>query len=158
MFQSILVERSVPGDANTPEGRTVRSVTINLAESPLGWLKARGLVTDRQFIAGEQLRRDYDAACLAPRLTMRWDAPPIDGQRRGAPDPAAATHRQIAAKAQFDGAIAHAGTGLSDILWRIICAGEAMPVAEKALGWPARAGRLVLTLALDRVADYYKIK
>lgn len=29
--------------------------------------------------------------------------------------------------------------------------------SETALGWPARAGKLVLTLALNRVADYYRI-
>ena len=44
---------------------------------------------------------------------------------------------------------------MKDIAWRVICAGEALPSSEKALGWPARAGRLVLTLALDRLADYY---
>jgi Domain of unknown function (DUF6456) len=32
-----------------------------------------------------------------------------------------------------------------------------VPVAEKNLGWPSRSGRLVLALALDRVADYYRI-
>jgi hypothetical protein len=42
-------------------------------------------------------------------------------------------------------------------LWRVVCSGEGMREAETALGWPARAGRLVLTLALDRVADYYRI-
>jgi Domain of unknown function (DUF6456) len=39
----------------------------------------------------------------------------------------------------------------------VVCAGEAIPAAEQALGWPSRAGRLVLTLALDRVADYYRL-
>jgi hypothetical protein len=29
--------------------------------------------------------------------------------------------------------------------------------AESALGWPARAGKLVLGIALDRIADYYRI-
>ena len=29
---------------------------------------------------------------------------------------------------------------------------------KRALGWPARAGKLVLSLALDRVADYYRIR
>jgi hypothetical protein len=38
-----------------------RRVTVNLAESPLGWLRARGLVDARQFDAGEALRRDHDA-------------------------------------------------------------------------------------------------
>jgi hypothetical protein len=30
-------------------------------------------------------------------------------------------------------------------------------LAESPLGWPARAGRLVLTLALDRLADHYRL-
>ena len=33
-----------------------------------------------------------------------------------------------------------------------------LPVAEKALQWPARSGKLVLKLALDRVADFYRIR
>jgi hypothetical protein len=32
-----------------------------------------------------------------------------------------------------------------------------MGQAETALGWPARAGKLVLGLALDRVADFYRL-
>ena len=50
-----------------------------------------------------------------------------------------------------------AGPGLADILWRVVCSGEGMREAETALGWPARAGKLVLTFALDRVADYYRV-
>ena len=65
---------------------------------------------------------------------------------------------QIDARHRFDAAIASAGKGLADILWRIVCAGEGMREAESALGWPARAGKVVLTLALDRIADYYRIR
>ena len=65
---------------------------------------------------------------------------------------------QIDAKRRFEHAIESAGPGLSDILWRVVCAGEGMREAESALGWPARAGKLVLTFALDRVADYYRIR
>jgi len=54
--------------------------------------------------------------------------------------------------------VAEAGPGLGDILWRVVCAGEGMRDAETALGWPARAGKLVLSLALDRVAAYYRIR
>ncbi|WP_255266854.1 DUF6456 domain-containing protein, partial [Sphingomonas adhaesiva] len=40
---------------------------------------------------------------------------------------------------------------------RVVCAGEGLPASERALGWPTRSGRLVLTLALDRVADHYRL-
>lgn len=127
-----------------------RSVAVNVAESPLGWLRARGLVDARQFEAGERLRGDYERASLAPSVTMRWQAR-VDGGGGGA-DPATA---QLAAKRRFDAATAALGHGLADIAWRVICAGEALPAAEKGLGWPTRSGRLVLTLALDRLADHY---
>jgi hypothetical protein len=156
-MQPIFAERSLSRAGLGPASRRARSVTVNLAESPLGWLKARELVSDRQFAAGELLRSDYERALLGARVTMAWDAPPHGSKRRVAGDTGVSTYAQIAAKQRFDGAIAHAGPGLSDILWRVICACEAMPSAEKALGWPARAGRLVLTLALDRVADWYRI-
>ena len=132
-----------------------RTVTVNLAESPLGWLFARGHLTRRQFDAGEQLRRDYERAQLAPGVTMRWDGAPAARGNNAAADPRAA---RIDAQRRFDAAVAGAGQGLSDILWRIVCAGEGMRDAETALGWPARAGKVVLCLALDRVADFYRIR
>ncbi|QYJ08289.1 DUF6456 domain-containing protein [Qipengyuania flava] len=133
-----------------------RSVTVNLAESPLTWLHARGHLTDRQFDAGERLRADYERANMAPSITMRWDPVRVDGGG-GRDHGLTASERQIAAKARFDGAMAEAGPGLSDILWRVACAGEGLPAAEKALEWPVRSGKLVLKLALDRVAGFYRI-
>lgn len=141
-----LVERRLAG------GR--RSVTVNLAESPVGWLLARGLVDARQHEAGEQLRRDYEIAALGPRVTMNWSGAPIGSGDAETLDP---TLAQIAAKRRFDCALAALGGGLNDVAWRVICAGEGLPAAEKGLGWPARSGRLVLTLALDRLVDHYRL-
>jgi hypothetical protein len=153
-----LVERELTEEGPLRGGAarpTRRSVTVNLAESPLSWLHARGHLTDRQFDAGERLRADYERAQLAPSVTMRWDPVRVDN---GSSDhDLTASERQIAAKARFDGAMAEAGSGLSDILWRVACAGEGLPAAEKALQWPVRSGKLVLKLALDRVADFYRI-
>jgi len=42
-----------------------------------------------------------------------------------------ATERQIAAKDRFDGALREVGSGLQDILWRVVCAGEGLPDADK---------------------------
>lgn len=138
--------------------RSGRSVTVNLAESPLGWLFARKLVSQRQFDAGERLRADWEMAQLAPRVTMSWDAAPVARGRGGSATECDLSGAQIDARRRFDSAIASAGPGLADILWRVVCAGEGMRDAETALGWPARAGKLVLTFALDRVADFYRVR
>ena len=154
------VERSIEGGvspATNVDGVQARSVTVNLAESPLGWLFVRGLISQRQFDAGERLRSDWERAELSPRVTMSWDAAPVARGRGGSADGADLSGAQIDAKRRFDDAVELAGPGLSDILWRVVCAGEGMRDAETALGWPARAGKLVLALALDRVATYYRL-
>lgn len=155
----LLAERSLDGaERRAGSGkRPARSVTVNLAESPLGWLFSRGLVSSRQFEAGERLRNDWERAQLAPRVTMTWDAAPIARGRGGDAPGVDLNGAQIDAKRRFDAAVAEAGPGLADILWRVVCAGEGMREAESALGWPARAGKLVLSFALERVADYYRI-
>jgi len=156
----LLSERPAPRDGQERGKKAAsppRTVRVNGAESPLGWLKARGLVTKRQFDAGEQLRADWERALLAPSVTMRWDVSPPARDARGSPPGRDPTTVQIDARRRFDEAVAAVGLGLSDILWRIVCAGEGMREAEQALGWPARAGRLVLTLALDRLADHYRL-
>ena len=144
-----VVERELQREGVARGGR---SVTVNRAESPLTWLRSRGLIDARHYAAGERLRAAYETASIAPSVTMRW-TPRVDGGRRDGLDP---TSAQIAAKRRFDAAIAAAGPGLADILWRVVCAGEGLPAAERALSWPARAGRVVLTLALDRLAMHYE--
>ena len=153
-----LVERELtsegPVRAGDAKGKR-RTVTVNLGESPIAWLHSRGHLEDRLFDAGEALRGDYEYAQLSPSVTMRWD--PVRARSTGHAG-LNATERQVAAKARFDAAMAAAGKGLEDVLWRVVCAGEGLPQAEKALGWPARSGKLVLKLALERVADFYRIR
>lgn len=151
-----LVERELTEEGprrRAGAARPRRSVTVNLAESPLSWLHARGHLDDRLFAAGERLRADYERAQLAPPVTMRWDVVRVKGGG-GRLNP---TERQLAARERFHGALAGAGNGLADILWRVVCAGDGLPAAEKALVWPARSGKLVLRFALERVADFYRI-
>ncbi|NVD44339.1 DUF6456 domain-containing protein [Qipengyuania atrilutea] len=144
-----------PRRASRSRNRRGRSATVNLAESPISWLHARGHIDDRLFAAGEQLRADYERSQLSANVTMRWIPLRISGQNadRGL-NP---SERQVAARQRFDGAVAHAGRGMADILWRVVCAGESLSAAEKGLSWPSRSGKLVLKLALDRVADFYRI-
>ena len=159
----LLEERAIELDVTSADrprrdgARPRRSVTVNATESPLGWLFVRGLLTRRQFDAGERLRADWERAQLSPRTTMSWDAAPMAGGRSGSAGASDLSAIQIDAKRRFHAAVDAAGPGLADILWRVVCAGEGMRDAEGALGWPARAGKLVLTFALDRVAAYYRL-
>lgn len=154
----LLRERVIETDGSRPAKRgAIRSFTVNVTESPLGWLFSRGLVSQRQFDAGERLRADWDRAQLAPRVTMLWDSAPVSGGRAGLASRPDLTGAQIDARRRFDQAIDSAGPGLADILWRVVCSGDGMREAETALGWPARAGKLVLTFALDRIAAFYRI-
>lgn len=156
-MQRKLVERELTSEGPRGQGgarRSRRSVTVNLAESPLGWLHAHGHLDDRLFAAGERLRSDYERAQLAPSTTMRWD--PVRAKTTGEQE-LTAGERQMAARGRFNAALAAAGKGLEDILWRVVCAGETIAMAEKALQWPSRSGKLVLKLALDRVAGFYRI-
>lgn len=131
-------------------------VAVNLTESPIGWLARRGLLSAVQVAAAERLRGDHARAGLGARVTMRWDPEPAarsDSARGGA-------HAQslgaIDARRRFDAALKAVGPGLSDILWRVACEGEGLSEAEKGMGWPVRAGKLVLGLALDRLAVFYE--
>ena len=131
-------------------------VAVNLTESPVGWLARRGMLTPVQVAAAERLRGDHARAGLGARVTMRWDPSPggrSDGWRDGA-------HAQslgaMDAKRRFDSALEAVGPGLSDILWRVACEGEGLADAERGLGWPVRAGKLVLGLALGRLVAHYE--
>ena len=157
MTQRRLATRTHPDDGLDPDKvglQTMRRVTVNIAESPIAWLAARGMLTAGQLAAGERLRADYERAGLSARVTMRWDvAPPA--KSRGGGRALDASLARIDAHRRFHAAIDQVGPGLADICWRVVCAGEGIGGAEKALGWPSRSGKLVLGLALDRLARFY---
>ena len=95
-------DRVDPGKAGP---QVMRHVTVNVAESPLAWLAARGMVSDAHYRAGERLRTDYERAGLAGRVTMRWDAAP-PSKSRGL----AGAHRR-ASTLPCRGGACRAGTG-----------------------------------------------
>ena len=128
-------------------------VAVNEAESPLAWLKARGGITDAQFEAGEKLRRDYTLARLEPRLGVDLAAPKVQG--RGRDDPALMPDTVLAAKQRFARAMKAVGPGLSDLLFDVCCALKSVAGIETQNGWPRRSAKIVLGLALDRLADHY---
>src|SRR5436190_646145 len=100
----MLAERVLPqGEARKATRRPGRNVTVNLAESPLGWLRARSLISARQLDAGEKLRADWEQAGYGPKVTMEWGQPARDKASRRAPPPLHPTVRQTAARRRVRG-------------------------------------------------------
>lgn len=143
-------------------GREEALQTVNEAETPLGWLRrrkgadGRPLIGDREFEAGERLRRDFTLAQLTPRVTVDWSAVAVSGRR--AHDPAEIADIALAARERVGRAVAATGPYLSDILLSVCCHLEGLEAAERGFGWPKRSAKLVLQIALDRLAAHYGMK
>lgn len=134
-----------------------RLAEVNDAESPLAWLKSHGVIDVVQFEAGERLRRDFTLAQLAPRMGVDLSAPTVLGKRGGAPG-TPLTETILAAKQRFNRAMKAVGPALSDLLFDVCCHLIGLEDAERGFGWPQRAGKIVLVIALDRLALHYGLK
>jgi hypothetical protein len=149
----VLAQRCIDG----PTGPA--AVTVDEAESPLGWLArrkgrdGRALIAPVQLQAGERLRADFTRAQLMPRITANWSAPVADG-RRGESF-AGFSDSVIDARRRVRLALDAVGPEFSGLLMDVCCFLKALPDVERERGWPARSGKVVLQLGLDRLARHY---
>jgi hypothetical protein len=141
-----------------PDGEgTVRR---NLGESPIAWLARRRdadgqpWLTSVEALAGERLREEFESLGLQGRMTMRWEATPrVSGGRPGL----APAERDHATRERIARALSVVGPGLREILERVCLMGSALEAAERSLKLPRRAGKTVLKLALQRLAQHYRM-
>lgn len=136
-------------------------VAVDLTESPLAWLATRKgkdgspLVSPVQVMAGERLRLDFTRAGLMPRVTTDWS---LSGRTGGAGQgPEALTDMIIASKRRVQAALAAVGPELSGVLLDVCCFLKGLESVEQERGWPARTGKVVLGLGLDRLAAHYRL-
>jgi len=138
------------------------SVTIDESESPLAWLarrrgsNGRAMIEPHQFQAGERLRLDFTRANLMPRTTSNW-ASPIASDRRGAGSnrAGASTETMIAARQRVRQALDAVGPEFAGLLIDVCCFLKGLEDIESERVWPARSAKVVLQLALDRLARHY---
>ena len=129
------------------------AVKVTIGDSPLARLKHRGLVNATQFAAGEKLRRDFTLAQLTPRMGVNWEAPVVSGGRGAGSD--SISEIALAARQRLNKALAAVGPELSDLLFDVCCHLQVLDACETARGWARRSARVVLTIALDRLAGHY---
>lgn len=152
-------ERTVMASDGSGEQR----LRFNLAESPLSVLGRKRDKDGQAYLAaelieaGERLREDFELAQMGPRVTQNWErflTAGGRGQFTGAGEGASGPQD---ARVRVAKALEALGPGLSDIVFRICCFLEGLETAEKRLGWSARSGKVVLKIALERLAAHYGI-
>lgn len=139
----------------TETGRA--EVTVDELESPLAWLArrrgrdGRPLIEPHQLQAGERLRLDFTVADLMPRTTTNWSSPMSSGGG-AAGDP---TEAMTEARRRVHKALDAVGPEMSGLLLDVCCFLKGLEDSERARQWPARSAKIVLQLALDRLARHY---
>lgn len=139
----------------------VTQVVVNDSESPLGWLArrkgrdGRAMIGPDQFIAGERLRADFTRAHLTPRVTSSWTG---IGRTRGAGGGFEMTDLIVASRQRVRLALDACGPEFSGLLLDVCCFLRGLEDIERERGWPSRSAKVVLQLALDRLARHYGLR
>ncbi len=127
---------------------------VDLKESPLGWLARRGAIAPEQLEAGERLRADFTRGQMMPSLSASW-APVRAGGGGAGGIGRDLTDAALEARLRVERALAAVGPELSGILIDVCCFLKGLETAERERSWPARSGKIVLGLALTRLATVY---
>ena len=144
-------EKALPGEDD---------ILVDAAESPLAWLRRRRAASGESFIpghgfeAGERLRAEFTRGNMMPKVTASWDRTATSGRHRAAPSP---VHAELvmAARERVRAALRAVGPELSGVLVDVCCFLKGLEQVERERRWPARSGKVVLALALERLAAHY---
>jgi hypothetical protein len=141
-----------------------QAATMAETESPLRWLANRKdkagspLLAPFQLEAGERLRADYEFAGITARVTSSWNpAAGAGGEASGQNAAAALQDNVMAARQRVTRALAAVGPELCGVLLDVCCHAKGLEEAEKTEGWPQRSGKVVLQIALTRLARHYRL-
>lgn len=119
-------------------------------KDPLSWLRARGMVSAEQYAAALKLSEDF-AIATSPIGSGFIRYP---GRR---PRQAAPQEMVLEAHRRFNRALLEVGPGLDSVINDVCFKAIGLEEIEKANGWPARSAKVVLSIALDRLALHYGI-
>lgn len=142
-------------DASTKDEDGAR----HLAITPLQWLQARGRgkafgLNDMELQAGERLHDDFCRAERSPHQTMDWSRPVyVDGSASNKADDI--PQGVLDAQKRMAQALAYIGPGLADMAVEVCCLESGLEATEKKYALPRRSAKLMLKLALMRLAVHY---
>jgi hypothetical protein len=147
--------------ANVETETGMARVRVDTDESPLDWLRRRKgrngepMIDEASYQAGERLRTDIMQAGLLPGVTARWDGMP---RSSGPASPGEATDRMVAARQRLRSAFDAIGGDFSDLLLDLCGFLKGLEQIERERQWPPRSAKIVVRLALARLAEHYGIE
>ena len=152
-----------PRSAQRPAIEPIEAPGLNARESPLAWLRqrrdkdGRPMISAMEFDAGERLRCDFERGQMGQRVTASWNPAAVpSGQARGAPGVGVEmADIAVGARQRVDAALRAVGPEMSGIVLDVCCFLKGLEQAERNGGWPRRAGKVVLQLALAHLARHY---
>lgn len=155
-FSGALISWSNKPDEDSPSKR------YTLAESPLIALARRRnkngqlYLNDDLVAAGERMREDYELAQMGLQNNGIW-VRYLNEIETGevVNTPRFLNEKQKAAHDRTRDALRDLGPGLGDAVLRCCCFLEGMETTEKEMDWAARSGKIVLKIALQRLAFYH---
>jgi lambda repressor-like predicted transcriptional regulator len=150
-----VVARKAVNEDDLPQARVQR---FAVTDSPLVGLARRRDKDGRLFLsrvllaAGERLREDYELSQMDPKYRRDWSAIFDEDEEPAILDNSASG----AAFGRVQSALCDLGPGLGDVALRCCCLLEGLETTEQRLGWAARSGKIVLRIALQRLARHYE--
>ncbi|WP_068317198.1 DUF6456 domain-containing protein [Polycladidibacter hongkongensis] len=151
--------KNVPSRKTAPAQQEKRMMppVIKGQDTPLAWLASRRdakgfpLIDEAQVMAGERLRSTFDQAQKQLSIKSNWSAQ----ISYGGPSKHDYTFESQASR-HLQATFSVIGPELSPVLLAVCCHGIGLQELEKQERWPARSGRIILRLALQRLVSYYK--
>jgi hypothetical protein len=140
-------------------GEGAAPTLVDEGESPLAWLArrkdrdGRPFLTAAQCQAGERFRRDATQAQILQRVTVDWEA--RGGAGRGAAPRGPVADVAIDARRRLSGALEAVGPELAGLLTDVCGYLKGLELVESERGWPPRSAKIVLRIALERLALHY---
>ena len=160
VFPKELAEEIEIEERFTAQG--VERVLVDRRESPLAWLSRRKnadgspMLDPLYFAAGERLRADFERTGLRQRVTIDWErfgAGASSGRRE-----MNLSDAMLSARQRIDKALAAVGPDMAGLLVDICCHLKGLDLVEQERGWPPRSAKLVLGMALARLAAHYGLQ
>ena len=145
------------------EPRGHHCVTLNAATGPLVWLRQRRdkdgapLISDAQFKAGQRFASELQRGALVPGLGNSFAGLGIKvdvstGHENGSEQ---ITDSVIQARRSVEDATKFLGKDLAAVAVDVCLMEQKLADVERKHGWPVRSAKVVLTIALERLAFHY---